>query len=93
MVGGYQIIDLKGVKLTSGTAKSSPLFTGLYDKIEGTKKRCIITNLVVGNTEYKDFEVLFAVSGQTFIGRHVYTSTSTITVTIASDDKVTAIIS
>lgn len=57
MKGGYQIIDLKNTKLTVGTQATIP---GVWDAIEGNyRKPTLLSNLVVGDTEYTDSYVTF----------------------------------
>lgn len=73
--GGYQIIDLKNVQLTSGTGAT---FKGVYEQIEGTRKAILVSGLNVGGTEYHDTFVDFTVSNTTFTGT-IYGKTITIT--------------
>lgn len=61
--GGYQIIDLKNVALTSGEGQ---VFEGIYEAIESTHKAILISGLNVGGTEYHDSFVEIAVNGQSF---------------------------
>ncbi len=79
--GGYQIIDLKNVELTSGTGT---VFDGVYEKIEGTRKPILVSGLNVGGTEYNDAYVQFTVSGSNYT-----TTIYGMTLTIADDDTVT----
>lgn len=83
--GGYKIVDLKGTSLTSGTEAT---IVGMYDAIESTNKRTIISGLVVGSTEYDDFPVLFTVSGTSFVATQKITG-ATIDIVVADDDGVT----
>lgn len=86
--GGYQVLDFKNISFTSGVAKAD---TGLklYDLIEGTRKRIVISGLVVGSKEFQDFEVLFALSGTTFIARHSYTANQIINISITDENVIT----
>lgn len=85
--GGYKIIDLSGAgAFTSATEKT---VAGIYDRVEETKKRIVISGLTVGNTEYKDFEILLIVSGTSFVGYLPLPSSGSISITIADDDGVT----
>lgn len=51
MKGGYQIIDLENKGFDPEDPKSF-VIKGVYDKIEGTRKPIMITNLV-----FADFEI------------------------------------
>ena len=62
-IGGYQIIDLKGKKLT---VNDGVVYEGIYDLIEGTNKVIIISGLVVGGVEYDDTVVECNVVGSNF---------------------------
>ncbi len=73
--GGYQIIDLKDVKLTLGTGAT---FKGVYNQIEGTRKAILVSGLNIGGTEYHDTFVDFTVSNTSFTGT-IYGKTITIT--------------
>lgn len=53
--GGYKIINLKGINITSQGVK----FDGVYDAIKGTRKPTVLSGLVTGSTEYPDMAVLF----------------------------------
>lgn len=92
-LGGYLLLDFKGVQFTSGVAKPTSV-SGLkmYDRIESTNKRIVVSGLVVGNIEYDDFEVLFAVSGTSFVARHGYTSNAVIQITVTEEDTITVTI-
>lgn len=74
--GGYQLLDFKGVNLTSGSKNTT--LTEIYDKIEATNKRTVVTGLVVGGTEYDDMEVNFVVSSSNFVGIVVLPSSGAI---------------
>lgn len=84
--GGYKIIDFGGVALTSGTEATIP---GVYDAIESTNKRTVVSGLVVGGTEYNDMEVNFVVSSGDFVGVVTTPDSGSISFVIASDDGVT----
>lgn len=88
--GGYQIIDFKNVNFTSGqvkTFKASKL--ALYDVIESTNKRTIVSGLVVDSIEFDDMEVHFAVSSESnFIGT-VYVGAGTVQIRIAPNNAIT----
>ena len=79
--GGYQIIDLKNIKLTVGTGTK---IDGVYDKIKSTRKAILISGLNVGGTEYHDTFVELTVSGTNYTGT-IYGKT----ITISNEDLVT----
>lgn len=62
--GGYQIIDLKNKNHNIG---ESVYHEGIYDKIEGTRKVILLSNIVIENVEYHDMFVFPMVSGTTFV--------------------------
>lgn len=85
--GGYQILDLKGTALTSGTEAT---IDGTYAALSNAHgKRVIVSGLKVGGTAYNDVEVLFTLSTTTYTGVLVV-GTTTITIAVANDDGVTA---
>lgn len=53
--GGYKIINLKGINITSQGVK----IDGVYDAIKGTRKPTVLSGLVASLTEYPDMAVLF----------------------------------
>lgn len=81
--GGYQIIDLKGEALTSGTAKT---IKGTYAQATGAKgKRTVISGLKIGSGNVlPDFESPFTYSTNT-----ATTTLSGGTLAIGSTDSVT----
>lgn len=79
--GGYQIIDLKNIKLKVGTGTT---IDGVYNKIKSTRKAILISGLNVGGTEYHDTFVELTVSGTNFTGT-IYGKT----ITISNADLVT----
>lgn len=78
--GGYQLVDFKKVNLTSGTKNTT--LTECYAAIEGTRKRTVVTGLVVGGTEYHDFEAVFTASGQTYNAEIVLADSGSISITV-----------
>lgn len=85
--GGYQIVDLKGTALTSGTEAT---IEGVYAALSNAGgKRTVVSGLKVGGTAYSDVEVLFTLSTTTYTGVLVIGAT-TITIVVANDDGVTA---
>ena len=62
--GGYQIIDLKGATLTSGTEKT---IAGTYAAIANAHgKRTVVSGMKVGTTLYNDFEAIFTAGSEVF---------------------------
>lgn len=59
--GGYQLIDLKGIDLSSaGTIK----IDGIYAAIEGNyNKRVVVSGLVIGATEFDDITADVVLNG------------------------------
>lgn len=85
--GGYQILDLKGTALTSGTEAT---IEGTYKALSHANgKRVVVSGLKVGSASYSDVEVLFTLSSTTYTGVLVV-GTTTITIVVANDDGVTA---
>lgn len=84
--GGYKIIDFGGISLISGTKKTIP---GVYDAIESTNKRTVISGLVVGSTEYNDMEVNFVFISGAFVGYVAFPNSGSISFSVANDDGVT----
>lgn len=94
--GGYQILDLKNVELTSGEASSFP---GSYETIEGTRKAILVSGLNIGGTEYHDMFVNFVGLSSTYYGIIEYQktvgespATGTITIAVSDSDEITATI-
>jgi hypothetical protein len=84
--GGYLIIDLKGVSLTSGTATK---FDGIAVKVANPyNKATLISGLVVGNVAYADFFAPF-VKGENVYSAAVEIGGESITITVATNDNVT----
>ena len=79
-LGGYKIIDFEGYTFTLSTAKAVP---GIYERIKETQKPLLICGLKVGATEYKP------TFGEATGGSPYAIKLSTITIKIATDDKVT----
>lgn len=64
-IGGYQIIDLGGKKLTSNVGMT---YNGLYEKIEGTNKPILVSGINLGGKEYHDTWCEFNVNGSNYEG-------------------------
>lgn len=65
--GGYQILDLGNVDLTT-----SPTIAGLYELIEGTKKPIRLTRINLGGVEKHDVVSMPVVSGSDYVFENVY---------------------
>ena len=89
--GGYKIIDLSPYPLTDSTELTIP---GIYDRVEGTRKAVMVSGLSIADTttttEFPDFFALFAVDGTDLVYTTVLGDGSTLSITIADDDGVTA---
>lgn len=86
MKGGYRIINLKKVALTSGTATVIP---GAYESAENAfGKATMISGLVVGGVAYPEFYAPFA-EGESAYSATVSISGETVTIAIAEGDSVT----
>lgn len=79
-LGGYKIIDFEGYAFTLKTAQAVP---GIHERIEESQKPLLICSLKVGTTEYKP------TFGEATGGSPYVIKLSTITISIATDDKVT----
>ena len=64
--GGYQIIDLESKNHSNSVGM---MHKGIYDKIEGTRKPIMLTNVVIDNTEYHNMFVTFNIIGDAYVGR------------------------
>lgn len=65
MTGGYQILTLESKDFKLGTPM---IEKGIYDKIEGTLKPLLITDIVIAGKEYHNTFVEFSVSDSNFVG-------------------------
>lgn len=83
MLGGYKLINLKGVDV--GAAGKT--IAGIYEAIESTNKATLITGLVIGGTEFNDLFVPFKSEASTFVGK-VQLGNSVLTITVSSNDLV-----
>lgn len=86
MKGGYRIINLKKVALTSGVSATIP---GSYESTENAfGKATMISGLVVGGVAYPDFYAPF-VEGEGSYTTTVTISGNALTISIAEGDAVT----
>lgn len=79
-LGGYKIIDFEGYTFALKTAQAVP---GIHERIEETQKPLLICGLKVGSDEYRP------VFGEATGGSPYVIKLSTITISVATDDKVT----
>lgn len=64
--GGYTIADFKGKPLTANNSTETHI-DDLYETIEGNyRKRIVVSGLVIGTTEYPDFEAVPYLASTTF---------------------------
>lgn len=86
MRGGYKIIDLKSLPLTSGQEAG---IDGLFKKLENPyNKATMISGLVVGDIPYPDFYVPFIKNGNNMVG-NVVISGASISMVCTPDDNFT----
>lgn len=83
MLGGYKLINLRGIDV-SGVGKT---IDGIYEAIEGTNKATLITGLVIGSEELDDLFVPFRSESTSFVGK-VMLGTATLTITVSSENLV-----
>lgn len=86
--GGYRIVNLKGTVLTSGTATK---IVGAYEAANNPHgKPTLVSGLVVGDTVYPDFFVVFTNTSGTMYGV-TRVNDHPVSFTIASNDNVTVL--
>lgn len=85
-LGGYKIIDLSGSTFATGVESTKP---GVYEAIESTNKRIVVSGLVMGGVEYDDMDVPFIVEGSDYIGHVILTAKKTLNFKVTADDGVT----
>ncbi len=84
--GGYQIIDLKGVSLTSGSEAS---VKGIGQSAKNAyNKPTMVCGLVVGDVVYPDFYLPFVEAESSYTGTVVING-DTIEIVIDDDDNIT----
>lgn len=87
--GGYKIINLKGINITSQGVK----IDGIYESIKGTRKPTVLSGLVTNSTEYPDMAVLFKLDTDgSYKYSFVYNGYS-IALTVTKEDVVSARVS
>lgn len=90
MVGGYKIIDLKGISITAGG--EAVTIAGVYDAIESTNKATLIENLVIGSVEQNARFLTFKVDSGSYVSEETFTVSGTeYTLNISSDDEVSVV--
>lgn len=89
MKGGYKIIDLGGVNLTS----SATIIPGIYDALEGAHKPVLFEGVQVSGTEYKPQFAALAASGGNFLANFITSASATaltvVQIKVTSADAVT----
>lgn len=83
--GGYKIIDFSAGSF-DGTQKPV-VIPGVYEAIESTNKRTVVSGLAIAGVEYDDFDALFVVINSNFAAR-VQANDKIITITVTSSDAV-----
>lgn len=94
MLGGYKLIDLKGVTNIIGADSSLPTISGIYDAIESARKRIVVSNLVTSDgetvptiTEYNEIEMTRSISSDDFV-LTTATPDGLLTITVNDDDEI-----
>lgn len=86
-IGGYKIIDFsKFGAFTSGVEKTCG---GVYEAIESTNKRIVISGLEIGSVELDDIDVNFISDSSVFKCIVWYLDDMYITIEVAADDGIT----
>lgn len=85
-LGGYKIVDLSGSAFATGVESTKP---GVYEAIESTNKRIVVSGLVIGSVEYDDMNVPFIVEGSDYVGHVILTAKKTLDFKVTAADGVT----
>lgn len=84
MIGGYKIIDLRGINLVTG-AEAPPKISGIYDAIEsGINKPLMLSGIVINGINKQTTYVNFTHADNIY--SYVYDG---VTISINSDDEIT----
>lgn len=87
MLGGYIILDLGDVELTT-----SPIVKGAYDKLDKSEKAVLISNIKIDGKEFKSVYAMPCKNGNSYtllIAHYVDGSTNVYeTIKVSSNDKV-----
>lgn len=87
MLGGYIILDLGDVELTT-----SPIVKGAYDKLDKSEKAVLISNIKIDGKEFKSVYAMPCKNGDSYtllIAHYVDGSTNVYeTIKVSSNDKV-----
>lgn len=90
MKGGYKIIDLGGVNLTS----SATNIAGIYDALKSAHKPIVFEGVQISGTEYKPQFAALAASGGNFLANFISSASATaltvVQIKVTSADAVTA---
>lgn len=88
--GGYQVLDLKEISLTSGTPET---ISGAFAALSGSNnKPILVSGLSIGGDVVPDFYCAFVVISDDYVGT-TFINTSSIEIVVASDDSVTVTVS
>lgn len=85
-LGGYKIIDLSGSAFATGVESTKP---GVYEALESTNKRTVVSGLVMDSVEYDDMDVPFTVEGSDYVGHVILTAKNTLDFKVTAADGVT----
>ena len=67
----------------------APIYDGIYDLLESTRKVVLVSGLNIDGTEYKDMFLNFGVVGSEFHAIIIFDITNTLLITINDNDIVT----
>lgn len=82
--GGYQIIDLESRNLLDD---DGVVYDGIYDTIKSTPKTYLISGLTIEDIDYNDEFATPTLDGSNYV---FHLLNNTITITVTSNDVVTA---
>lgn len=85
-MGGYTVLDFKGVALSTGIADPVP---GVFGVLKETKKVTVVHNLKVGAVSYPDMMATFIGSATTGYTAKIAVPAGTLTIVVGTDDNVT----
>lgn len=90
MIGGYKIIDFKGVPIKEYT-ETKAVIPGIYNRIEESYKMMVVENCVINinssNIELKPLAVLPIVTSSDYVFQHIYDE-YILSVFVTDDDEV-----
>lgn len=86
--GGYQIIDLEDRNFTK---LSNQTYKGIYEKLDNTRKPCILSGIKLNGIELRDVFVNFTKSGNQYTCHFecvIENKNATVIVTVGNTDNV-----